>query len=169
MDETFDMHRLMVEIEDEVRAKRASGELPADLERELDLVFARFAPAGSLDGNFDQLMERAEQQAFIDLLAPNESARKGVPQVKRVVQKTVRWYLRYVVDQITGFSHTMTKAVRQLGDRVERVEQLSASQEELDAAIARFGLSVDLEWHLPIVGAMKKSSGRVLAYTLRLG
>jgi hypothetical protein len=159
----FDMHKLLVEIDDEVRAKRASGELPADLERELDLVFARFAPAGALDGDFDQLMERAEQQAFFDLLAPNESARKGVPQIKRVVQKTVRWYLRYVVDQITGFSHTMTKAVRQLGDRVERVEQLSASPDELDAAIARLGAGDEqLAWHAPLIEAFKKTNGRVL-------
>ena len=47
---TVDPDRLMAEIEDEVRRKRASGELPADLERELDLVFARFAPVNAIDG-----------------------------------------------------------------------------------------------------------------------
>jgi hypothetical protein len=145
-----------------VRAKRASGELPADVERELDMMFARFAPAGALEGNFDQLLERAEQQAFIDLLAPNESAKPGVGQVKRVVQKTVRWYMRYVVDQITGFAHTLTKALRQLSDRVEKVERSSASDEEINNALLKLKPALDETWVPHIKSALQGVHGRVL-------
>jgi hypothetical protein len=161
-DGTVDLHKLLLEIDEEVRAKRASGELPADVERELDMMFARFAPAGALEGNFEQLLERAEQQAFIDLLAPNESAKPGVPQVKRVVQKTVRWYLRYVVDQVTGFSHTITKAVRLLSERVEKVERSAASDEEISNALLKVKPTFDGEWTPVIVNTLKGAQGRVL-------
>ncbi len=111
-----------MEIDEEVRAKRASGELPADVEKELDQVFARFAPPGALDSDFDALVNRAERQSYIDLLAPNESARPGVPHIKRVVQKTVRWYLRYVVDQFSLFASSISRAVKMLGERVDNLE-----------------------------------------------
>jgi hypothetical protein len=160
--QTVDFHRLLLEIEDEVRAKRANGELPVDVERELDMVFARFAPAGALGGNFEQLLERAEQQAYIDLLAPNESARPGVGQVKRVVQKTVRWYMRYVVDQITGFAHTLTKVIRQLADRVDRIEQLAAPDDELASALLKTRPAFDAAWVTPVIEHVKSADGRVL-------
>ena len=159
---SIDFHKLLVEIDDEVRAKRASGELPADLERELDLVFARYAPAGALEGDFEQLLERAEAQSFFDLLAPNESARRGVPHIKRLVQKSVRWYLRYVVDQVTGFSHTITKAVRLLSERVERIEQLAAPDAELAAVYLRNPPQSAQAWQARIEEALQGTSGRVL-------
>lgn len=157
-----DLHRVLVEIDDEVRAKRASGELSQEFEKELDLAFARIAPAGALEGDFDQLLARAEQQAFIDLIAPNESARPGVPQVKRIVQKTVRWYLRYVVEQITSFSHTLAKAVRQLGDRVQVLEQQVVPDAELEAVGLRSASSLVSTWQTHLVAALGGSTGRVL-------
>ena len=157
----IDLHQILVEIEDEVRAKRASGELPADLERELDLVFARYAPPGAIEGDFDALLERAEQQAFIDLLAPNESVRPGVPQIKRVVQKAVRWYMRYVVQQFSGFAHTITRSVRILGGRVTDLEQLMAPADDSAAAL-RSGSDIAGKWQSQIVEAMSGAVGRVL-------
>lgn len=162
MSEHIDLHKVVLEIEDEVRSKRASGDLPPEVERELDLIFARFAPAGALEGDFEQLMERAEQQAFFDLLAPNDSNRPGVPHIKRVVQKTVRWYLRYVIDQITGFSHTITKAVRQLGQRVQRIESLAADDEELITYWAHNPCVMDATMQTQIVTMLKGVRGRVL-------
>ena len=166
-----DLHRLLAEIDEEVRAKRASGELPAELERELDAVFARFAPAGALGGDFDALVERAEQQAFIDLIAPNESARPGVPYVKRVVQKTVRWYIRYVAEQFTGFAHTLTKAMIRLGDRVKVVEQLRVPDEQFGAVLASDDKGARLvdEWATAIVEYMAGVEGRVLHTRCRTG
>lgn len=159
---SIDFHKLLLEIDEEVRAKRASGELPADVERELDMMFARFAPAGALEGNFEQLLERAEQQAFIDLLAPNESAKPGAPQVKRVVQKAIRWYVRYIADQITGFSHTITKAVRLLSRRVETVERMAAPEDEVNSALLKLRPTFDASWTPLIVNELKPVSGRVL-------
>jgi hypothetical protein len=155
-----DMHRLLIEIDEEVRAKRASGEIPSELERELDMVFARFAPAGAVEGDFDQLLERAESQAFFDLIAPNESVRPGVPHAKRVIQKSVRWYMRYVIEQVTGFAQTIAKATRQLNERVKIVERQVAPAEEF-AALRRDGGHLST-WQDGVVASLKDVRGRVL-------
>lgn len=157
---TVDLHRILIEIDEEVRAKRSSGELSAEFERELDLAFARLAPPGAVGGDFDQLLERAEAQAYFDLIAPNESVRPGVPHVKRVVQKTIRWYLRYVVEQVTSFAQTMTKLIRQLNDRVTVVEQLAAPEDELLALQSR--TDSPTPWNGRIVELMRGVEGRVL-------
>lgn len=158
----IDFRQLLLEIDDDVRAKRASGELPADFERELDTVFARFAPAGALGGDFQQLLARAEQQAFIDLLAPNESVRPGVPHAKRVVQKAVRWYVRYVVEQLSGFAHTATKLFRRLDERVASLEELRVSDADLAAARRASAASHDRDWDAHITAALTGVGGRVL-------
>lgn len=156
----IDMHRVLIEIDEEVRSKRASGELTVELERELDMVFARLAPPGAVAGDFGQLLDRAESQAYFDLVAPNDSVRPGVPYVKRVVQKTVRWYLRYVAEQITGFAHTMTKLVRDLNERVTIVEQLTIDRAE--TAAVRSPTDASSSWFDEIADALSGVDGRVL-------
>ncbi len=158
----IDLRKVVLEIEDDVRAKRASGALPAALEKELDAVFAKFAPPGALDGDIAQLLQRAEQQAFFDLIAPNESARKGVSQVKRIVQKTVRWYLRYIVEQITGFSHTVVGILRKLDERVAGIESLTPTQEVWQSSRLRHEEAPTTPWRVSIAAFFRGTSGRVL-------
>lgn len=121
----LDHQRLLAEIDEEVRRRRESGEIPSDLERELDLVFARFAPVAALEADFEQVLTRAEQMTFIDVIAPVESSRPIVPIFKKVVRKVIGWYMRYVAQQTTGFAHAITRAVRLLGERVDGLEQAS--------------------------------------------
>lgn len=121
----IDHKRLLAEIDEEVRRRRESGEIPSDLERELDLVFARFAPVAALEADFEQVLTRAEQMTFIDVLAPVESSRPVVPIFKKVVRKVIGWYIRYIAQQTTGFAHAISRAVRLLGERVESLEDAS--------------------------------------------
>lgn len=121
--EALDHRRLLAEIEDEVRRRRESGDLPPHLERELDMVFARYAPVHAIDGDFAQVLERAQQATFVDVLAPVASSRPGVPFVKRVVRKVVLWIVRYVAQQVSGFAEAITRAVELLGRRVDDLEQ----------------------------------------------
>ena len=117
-----DHQRLLAEIDEEVRRKRESGDLPAGFERELDLVFARYAPVQALEGDFAQVLARAEEATFIDVLAPYESSRPVVPLFKRVVRKVILWVVRYVAQQVSAFAQAITRAVRLLGERVEALE-----------------------------------------------
>jgi hypothetical protein len=156
--EPLDHQRLLDEINEEVRRRRESGEIPAELERELDLVFARFAPVGALEDDFEQVLTRAEQVSFIDTIAPVESSRPVVPFFKKVVRKIVGWYLRYVAHQTTAFAHTITRAVRLLGERVETLEDASPLAVK-HRPLARPPLSD--QWTAFIVERLRGAPGRV--------
>jgi hypothetical protein len=159
----LDHQRLLAEIDEEVRRRRESGEIPADLERELDLVFARFAPVHALEADFEQVLTRAEQASFIDTIAPVESSRPVVPIFKKVVRKVIGWYLRYIAQQTTGFAHAITRAVRLLGERVEGLEQASPLAAAKAAATAAPPPATDLaHWSGLVVDLMRGATGRVL-------
>jgi hypothetical protein len=119
----FDADAVMAEIEAEVRARRAAGDLPAGFERELDLIFARYAPVGAMGDDLESVLARGEQASFIDLAAPTESALPGVPLVKRLIRKMVFFYLHHIAEQITTLGLVLIRGVRLLGQRVERLEQ----------------------------------------------
>jgi hypothetical protein len=162
---SFDHRKLLAEIEDDVRRKRESGDLPPHLERELDIVFARYAPVRALEGDFDQVLTRAEQSTFIDVLAPTASSRPVVPHVKRVVRKAIVWVVRYVAQQASGFNEAITRAVRLLGNRVDALEEATGMRSaaavfEGDGSAARLP---DVEhWTPVLVEALAPVEGRVL-------
>ena len=113
---SIDTRKLVAEIEDEVRRKRATGELPADFERELDNVFARYAPVGALDLDFEQVLEKIEENTVLDTAAPLDSSRPVVPQLKLLVRKAIGWNVRYVAGQVSSMVQALARALRLLGD-----------------------------------------------------
>jgi len=160
--DVIDHRRLLDEIDAEVRRRRASGDLPADFERELDLAFARFAPVHAIGDDFDQVVERAEQSAFVDVLAPTQSAQPLVGHVKRLIRKAIIWEVRYVAQQVSGFSAAITRAVRLLGRRVDALEEVAPPPARLRAAGAT-AASLDAgRWGPTVVAALEGVSGRVL-------
>ncbi|MDQ1444582.1 MAG: hypothetical protein QOI20_1046 [Acidimicrobiaceae bacterium] len=161
----IDHQKLLAEIDAEVQRKRESGDIPADLERELDLVFARFAPVDALEADFEQVLTRAEQATFIDVIAPVESSRPVVPIFKKVVRKVVGWYLRYVAQQTSAFAHAITRAVRLLGERVDVLEQASpvAAQRAAADGDVQPPSAPDLShWAPTLARWLQATTGRVL-------
>lgn len=161
---TIDHRRLLAEIEEEVRRKRESGDLPPHLERELDIVFARYAPVRALDGDFEQVLTRAEQATFIDVLAPTASSRPGIPHVKRVLRKSVVWIFRYVAQQASGFNEAIARAVRLLGKRVDALEEATGTR-SIAPLVGSDAAAVmpDADHWLPVlVDALRDVQGRVL-------
>jgi hypothetical protein len=156
---TLDHQKLLAEIDEDVRRRRESGDIPADLERELDLVFARFAPVDALEADFQQVLTRAEQATFIDTIAPVESSRPGVPYVKKVVRKIVGWYVRYVAQQTSAFAHAITKALRLLGERVDVLEQALPGPVRAEV---RSDPSELAPWTAWVVDRLRGAAGRVL-------
>lgn len=146
-----------------MRRRRESGDLPADFERELDLAFARFAPVHAIGDDFAQVLERAEQSTFVDVLAPTHSVQPLVGQVKRVIRKAIVWEVRFVAQQVSTFSAAIARAVRLLGQRVDALERVSPSPARLRAATATAGRSLDVDRWAPVVSAaLDGVSGRVL-------
>ena len=159
----IDHDRLRAEIDEEVRRRRESGDLPADFERELDLAFARFAPVHAIGDDFDQVLERAEQSTFVDVLAPTASAQPLVGHVKRFIRKAIVWEVRYVAQQVSGFSAAITRAVRLLGRRVDALERLSPAPARLRSEAVAVGRGLDVaRWEATVVEAVRGATGRVL-------
>lgn len=162
--EPVDHAALLVEIDQEVARRRASGELPADFERDLDLVFARFAPVHAIGDDFGHVLERAESSTFIDVLAPTDSSLPMVPQVKRVVRKAITWDLRHMAQQVTAFASASVRALRLLAERVDALEEASARPA---SAAASAGGSPDRapdrdHWAPLVAAAVVGAPGRVL-------
>ena len=162
MTEAIDHRRLLDEIDAEVRRRREAGDLPPDFERELDLTFARFAPVPAIGDVFDQVMERAEQSTFIDVLASTQSAQPLVGQAKRVIRKAIIWEVRHVASQVSAFASAMARATRLLARRVDALEQVVPPPARLRAlGAAAAPLDVDV-WGPTVVEVLAGARGRVL-------
>ena len=116
-------HRaLLAEIADEVRSKRASGELPMSLERELDEAFARYAPAGALDDELDRLLRRVEASAHVNTQVPTGSNVPGGAIVKRVILRAIAWCLAWLAGQVSTFAGLTARVLHILDDRLTDLE-----------------------------------------------
>jgi hypothetical protein len=129
----IDFDRLTAEINDEVRRRRAAGDFPPGLERELDLMFARYAPA-STGGDFAEVLERAERSSFVHADVPTASDQPMRAYVKRALRPLVAWYARFLAQQVTSFAGTITRAVQLLGQRVDKLETITTGAAERSLA-----------------------------------
>ena len=152
----IDLGRLQAEINEEVRHRRATGDFPPGLERELDAMFARYAPAGTGD-DFDDVLASAQTQSFIHADVPTSSRRAPFAIIKRALRMAMAWYVRFVAQQVTAFAGTITRAVALLARRVDALETLTVSP--ADRAVARRDLS---PWADIVVTALAGIRGRVL-------
>ncbi len=159
----IDLTKVQAEINEEVRRRRAAGDFPPGLERELDAVFARYAPAGVGD-DFDDVILQAETHSFIHVDVPTESGVPGVSYVKRAIRKVMAWYLRFLANQITAFAGAVTRAVRLLSDRVDALERVTVVAADRTLAEIRERRSgPDLSaWTDLILRELTHAPGRVL-------
>ena len=118
----IDFQQLLREIDEEVEARRASGDFPPGMERDLDLIFARFAPAMTSGDDLDALLEQADRGAFVDVDVPTASRLPAVSLVKRFLRKLMAWYLRYIAQQVSVFATSTVGAMKLLGRRVAALE-----------------------------------------------
>jgi hypothetical protein len=121
----LDLRQVLVEIDEEVARRRASGALPPGLEQELDATFARFAPAASTGGDAASVLAAAERSAFVDVDVPTASTLPGGPVLKKALRKGMAWYLRYLAQQTSAFNAAAVRALRSIDDRVAALEQTS--------------------------------------------
>lgn len=158
------LKRVMGEIDDEVRRRRAAGDFPPSFERRLDLLFARFTPVGANEGHFAETLKLADRSAYVDIEVPVRSDMPGVGLVKRVLRKLMAWYLNYVVQQITHFTSATMRVLHMVDERLVALEQESEARrpvplEDEDRPV----VSADVgPWTGLVVDAMEKVEGRIL-------
>lgn len=135
-DAAIDLRQVLREIDEEVQARRASGDFPPGMERDLDLVFARFAPATVSGDDAESLLEAADRASFVDPDPPTASRIPPVAVLKRVQRKLLSWYFRYLGQQVTAFAGTVVSLLKVLIHRIEALEATvpGASPAAVDAA-----------------------------------
>jgi hypothetical protein len=159
----LDFARLTAEINAEVRRRRSAGDFPPGLERELDALFARYAPA-STGADFDEVAERAERTSFVHADVPTESNQAVLGLVKRILRPLMAWYVRFLAQQVTAFAGAITRAVRLLGRRVDALEAVTVrAAERTLAEITARRAGPDLsDWTGTVSEALVGVTGRVL-------
>lgn len=115
------VHRLQAEIEAAAEIRRRQDPDVRRLEREIERTWASLAPPGATGTQQELLLDRAERLSLVDVDAP-VGQRPGVRHVKTGIRKATYWYLRYVTDQLNALHNVMTRLLRNLDERVGRLE-----------------------------------------------
>lgn len=160
----IDFERITAEIHEEVRRRRANGDFPPGLERELDEVFSRYAPVGDTTGGYEEAIDHADTLSYVHVDVPVASNAPLVPYVKLLFKKVLGWYLRFLAQQTTSFGTAIVRAVRLLGDRVVELERaVPAADPALAVEVRTLTGPPALEsWTPALVGALTGTKGRVL-------
>jgi hypothetical protein len=159
------LNQVMSEIDAEVRRRRASGDLPAGLERELDELFLEFSPVG-LHGRarLRETLALVDGSAYVDMAVPVESNKRAGRYVKRLIRKSMSWYIGFIVHQIVKFAWAVSRMFHVVVDHVEDLESAVNAQRtpELPASVVPLVDPGSSWWADNAVEALKGIRGRVL-------
>ncbi|MGP0109577.1 MAG: class I SAM-dependent methyltransferase [Acidimicrobiales bacterium] len=159
------LDEVMAEIDAEVRRRRASGDLPAGLERELDELFLEFSPVG-LHGRarLRETLALVDGSAYVDTAVPVASQKAVGSYVKRLIRKAIGWYVGFIVHQIVKFAWSVSRMFHVVVDHVEGLEAAVESQRtpELPASAVPVADPGSSWWSGAAVDALAGVGGRVL-------
>jgi SAM-dependent methyltransferase len=159
------LSEVMAEIDAEVRRRRASGDLPAGLERELDELFLEFSPVG-LQGKarLRETLALVDGSAYVDVAVPVESKKMVGSYVKRLIRKTMGWYIGFIVHQIVKFAWAVSRMFHVVVDHVEDLEAAVDAQRtpELPPSAVPVVDPGSAWWSKDAVTALTGVTGRVL-------
>ena len=152
------------EIDDEVRRRRVSGDLPIDVERDLDQQFLRHSPLGGRGAALRDMLRLVDASVFIDPVVPVDSRRPGGATVKRGLRSLSLWYLRYVTHQVSEFATAVSRALHVLDAQVTDLRR------KVDAIPVATSVTVEVPWaHHPgawwvqtVTDGLDRRHGRVL-------
>ena len=156
---------VMAEIDAEVRRRRASGDLPAGLERELDELFLEFSPVGSHGGaRLRETLALVDGSAYVDVAVPVESQKLVGSYVKRLIRKTMGWYIGFIVHQIVKFAWAVSRMFHVVVDQIEDLEAAVDAQRTpgLPPSAVPAADPGSTWWSGEAVDALTGVSGRVL-------
>jgi SAM-dependent methyltransferase len=128
------------EIDEEVRRRRASGDLPPNIERELDQLFLAHSPLGGRGAALRDMLRLVDASVFIDPVVPVESRRPGGTAVKRGLRSLSLWYLRYVTHQVSEFATAVSRALHVLDAQVTELRR------QVDALAVPPPTAVEVDW-----------------------
>ncbi|HWD56571.1 MAG TPA: methyltransferase domain-containing protein [Acidimicrobiales bacterium] len=156
--------QVMDEIAEEVRLRRASGDMPARLERELDELFLAHSPVAGWGGDLAQTLRMVDAATFIDPVVPVESERAAGSLVKKGVRSMMLWYVGWVTHQMSQSVAAVSRALHIVDDRLGDLQRQVEAQRVPPAEVVELDGQHGAEawWVEPTVAAMTKAPGRVL-------
>jgi hypothetical protein len=161
---SVDVGAVMAEIEEDVRRRRANGELSLARERELNELFQAHAPSSGAGGTLGDALERVDRAVFVDPVVPIDSNRKAGAAVKKAMRSASLWYVGWLTHQVNQFSSATSRSLHMIERRLEEHEAVMERQRVAPAGVVEFaGLhGPDAWWADAAVAAAVGTSGRIL-------
>jgi len=158
------LDQVMAEVDEEVRRRRASGDLPARLERQLDELFLQHSPVAVGGGSLEEALRMVDAAAFIDPVVPVDSKKSGGAVVKKGIRSLNLWYIGYVTHQVSQFATAAGRALHLLDEKMAGLSRQLEAQRVLPAAVVEvpWAIGSDAWWVAGAVEALRGAPGRVL-------
>jgi hypothetical protein len=158
------IQQVMAEIAEEVRLRRASGDLPPRLERELDELFLAHSPIGVRGGDLGEALRQVDAATFIDPVVPVESERAAGSVVKKGMRSMLLWYVGWITHQMSQSASAVSRALHIVDERLKVLERQVEAQRVPDASVVEFPTSAGpgAWWSDVAAAAVAKVPGRVL-------
>jgi hypothetical protein len=156
--------QVMAEIEEEVRLRRTSGELPPKLERELDELFLAHSPVAGRGGDLTEALRMVDAATFVDPVVPVESERAAGAVVKKGMRTLLLWYVGWITHQISQFASAVSRTLHIVEGRIKELERKVEVQRVPNAGVVEFAAvhGPDAWWVTPAVDAVKAAPGRIV-------
>jgi hypothetical protein len=158
------LERVMAEIDEEVHRRRASGDLPARVERELDELFLEFSPVAGRGGSLTEALRLVDGAAFIDPVVPLASDKSGGAVVKKGVRTLSLWYMGFVTHQVSQFASAVSRALHLVDEELLELRRQVDLQRVPPAPVVEVGWAHGAHswWVAEAVKALSGTDGRVL-------
>ena len=161
---SFDVSGVMDEVDDDVRRRRASGELPSARERELDDLFVAHSPASGQGANLRQALERVDRAMYVDPVVPVDSNHRAGGAIKKGMRSASLWYVGWLTHQINQFASATSRSLHLIEQRLVELEGGDGVQRGPRAEVVEFPElhNGDAWWVAPAIDGVGPGPGRTL-------
>jgi hypothetical protein len=156
--------RVMAEIEEEVRLRRSTGDLPPKLERELDELFLAHSPVAGRGGDLTEALRMVDAATFVDPVVPVDSERAAGAVVKKGMRTLLLWYVGWITHQVSQFASAVSRTLHIVEGRLKDLERKVEVQRVPRAGVVEVPALHGAEawWVGAAVDAVTSVPGRVL-------
>jgi hypothetical protein len=156
--------QVMAEIEEEVRLRRSSGDLPPKLERELDELFLAHSPVAGRGGDLTEALRMVDAATFVDPVVPVASERAAGAVVKKGMRSLLLWYVGWITHQVSQFASAVSRSLHIVERRLKELERKVEVQRVPSAGVVELpALHRDGAWWVqPTLAAVGAATGRIV-------
>jgi hypothetical protein len=156
--------QVMAEIDEEVRLRRSSGDLPPKLERELDELFLAHSPVAGRGGDLTEALRMVDAATFVDPVVPVESERAAGTAVKKGMRSLLLWYVGWITHQVSQFASAVSRTLHIIEGRLKDLERKVEIQRVPSAGVVELPSvhRADAWWVEPAITALKGARGRIV-------